>query len=242
VVTRTAARAASRNGRLARDRLRDDLERLCQDAGVSQHALAEASGVPQPYLSRILAGTTHPSLETYARLSSALGADLSAHIYPNSGPAIRDRHSVPILEHLLAVLHPRWQAFTEARVSRPGRGWIDVVLHEERERIVVATEIQSTLNRIEQLVRWSAEKAESLPSWERWPNQPDAPAISRLLIVRWTRTTRDAAREAARQLRIAYPAHPDDALAALTGSVAWPGPALVWARAEEGGIRLLGGR
>jgi transcriptional regulator with XRE-family HTH domain len=242
VVTRTGARAASRSGRLARERLRDDLERLCQDAAVSQRVLAEASGVPQPYLSRILAGTARPSLETYARLSAALGADLSAHIYPNTGPAIRDRLSVPILEHLLAVLHPRWRPSTEVRVTRPGRGWIDVVLHEERERIVVATEIQSTLNRIEQLVRWSAEKADSLPSWDRWPDLPDRPTISRLLIVRWTRSTRDVAREAARQLRVAYPAHPADALAALTGSTAWPGPALLWARANAGEITLLGDR
>jgi len=218
------------------------MERLCEDAGLSQRALAAASGVPQSYLSNILAGRARPSLETYAQIAAALGADLSTRLYPNTGPAIRDRHSVPILEQLLASLHPRWRPCTEVRVTRPVRGWIDAVLEEERERVVVATEIQSTLHRIEQLIRWSSEKADSLPSWDRWPAEPIAPAISRLLIVRWTRSTRDAAREAARQLRIAYPAHPDDALAALAGLEPWPGPALIWARAIGGEIRFVGGR
>jgi len=46
----------------------------------------------------------------------------------------------------------------------------------------------------------------------------------------------------ARQLRVAYPAHPDDAIAALTGTVPWPGPALVWAAIDRGQARLVSGR
>jgi len=242
VASRTNIRAASRSSRLIREKIREDLERLCRDAAVSQHVLADASGVPQPYVSRILAGTARRSLETYALLGTALGADLVARPYPNTRPAIRDRLSVPILEHLLAVLHPRWHAFTEVRVTRPGRGWIDAVLHEDREAIAIATEIDSTLKRIEQLVRWATEKADSLPSWEGWPGGERAPKVSRPLIVRWSRSTRAAAREAARQLRLADPAHPDDALAALTGSAPWPGAALVWARPADPGIRFVSGR
>lgn len=235
-------RAAVRTARTTRARLAEDLDRLCDDAGMSHAALARGSGVSASFLARILAGTAYPSIETYARLAAALGADLSSRLYPNTGPHLRDRLSVPILETLLESLHPRWHAFTEVRVRRPGRGWIDVVLHEDREGVVVAGEVQSTLNRIEQLIRWSGEKAASLPSWERWPHLSSPPAISRLLIVRWTRATRDAGRAAQRQLRLAYPAHPDDAIAALTGTTAWPGPAVVWARAEGGGVRLVGSR
>ena len=51
---------------------------------------------------------------------------------------------------------------------------------------------------------------------------PDAPAVSRLLIVRRTRTSRRIAAEFAQQLRAAYPAHPDDALEALTASARGP--------------------
>jgi transcriptional regulator with XRE-family HTH domain len=242
MATPKATIAATRSGRQVRERLRQDLENLCRDGGVSQRALAAASGVPQSYVSEILAGAALPSLETYARLAAALGADLNAHVYPNTGPAIRDRLSVPILESVLGHLHARWQPFTEVRVTRPGRGWIDLVLHEARESIFVATEIQSRLNRIEQLIRWSAEKAESLPSWNGWPASSADPRLSTLLIVRWTRSTREAARAAARQLRLAYPAHPDDALAALSGTAPWPGSALIWARADGAGVRLLAGR
>lgn len=52
-------------------------------------------------------------METYARLAAALGADLSARLYPNTGPAIRDRHQAGIPEALLALLHPRWRPHTE---------------------------------------------------------------------------------------------------------------------------------
>jgi transcriptional regulator with XRE-family HTH domain len=238
MLDRTAARAARR----ARAALAEDIERQCADAGLSHAQLARAAGVPASVISRTLAGLTRPSLETYARIAAALGSDLATRLYPTTGPAIHDRHSVPILEAVLRDAHPRWRPLTEVRVRSPGRGWIDLVLHEARERVALASEIQSTLGRIEQLVRWHREKAASLPSSDEWASLGDGPAVSQLLIVRWTRATRDAASAADSQLRLAYPAHPDDALAALTGTVPWPGSALVWARADGGQVRLVGRR
>ena len=226
----------------ARDRLAEDLLRLCEDAGVSQRALARGSGVSQAYVARILSGRATPTIETYARLAIPLGADLSARFYPTTGPTIRDRHQARILEGLLATLDKRWRPFTEVAVRRPGRGWIDCAIHDPRERIIVATEIQSGLRRLEQLIRWSTEKAASLPSWEGWQGFDDAPAVSRLLIVRRTRSTVEVAHDFARQLLVAYPAHPDDALAALTGDRTWPGPALVWAHLDAQGVRFVGQR
>lgn len=86
-------------------------------------------------------------------------------------------------------------------------------------------------------------KAASLPSWEGWDRLGEPPAISRLLVVRRTRATRSVAGEFAAQLRLAYPAHPDDAMAALTGrTVRWPGPALIWAEVGASRARLLPGR
>jgi len=222
--------------------LATDLMRLREDAGMTRKALAEGAGVDLSYLCRIEDGRERPSLETYVRVAATLGLDLSAHLYPNTGPAIRDRHQAPVLEALLGLLHPRWQPFAEVAVRRPGRGWIDVVLHDRPGRLVVATEIQSELRRLEQIVRWSAEKASSLPSWEGWTHLGEEPEISRLMIVRRTRTTRATAVEFERQLRAAYPAHPDDALAALRGGSPWPGPALVWAVFERGGVRLAAAR
>ena len=191
---------------------------------------------------RILHGAAHPSLVTYPGSRRRWALDLSTRLYPNTGPAIRDRHQARMLEVLLEACHPRWARYPEVAVRRPVRGWIDLVLHDPRERVLIASELQSELRRLEQLVRWHAAKADALPSWEGFTQLGDAPAISRLLIVRRTRATRAVAAEFQRQLRVAYPAHPDDALAALTGTAPWPGPALIWMAVESRGARFVGGR
>ena len=219
----------------------EDLERALADAGISARALARSSGVDPGFLARILAGAARPSLDTYARLCVPLGLDLATRFYPTTGPLIRDRHQARMLEALLDSLHPRWRSFTEVAVRRPSRGWIDAALLDARAALLVASELQSDLNRIEQLIRWSAEKAASLPSWDGWTALGE-PATSRLLVVRRTRASRRVVAETARQLRVAYPAHPDDALAALVDDAPWPGPAMLWARVEARGTLLAGGR
>jgi transcriptional regulator with XRE-family HTH domain len=226
----------------ARRSLAADLARLRADAGLTQTALGAVAGMDRSVISRIESGLLEPTLETYHRLAAALGADLSTRLYPNTGPAIRDRHQAPMLEALLTVLHPRWNPFTEVAVRRPSRGWIDAALHDPREGVLVAGELQSELRRLEQLVRWSAEKAASLPSWDGWVHLGPEPRVSRLLVVRRTRATRAVVAEFERQLRVAYPAHPDDALAALTGTAPWPGSAMIWATIDRGAARLVGGR
>ena len=115
-----------------------------------------------------------------------------------------------------------------------------MVLHEERERQIVAVEIESDIRRIEQQLRWAQMKAESLPSWDGWP--AGGAEISRVLIVRRTRATRQTAVEFTRQLAAAYPAHPEDALAALTGAATWPGAAIIWAQIEPERVRFLTAR
>jgi len=90
------------------------------------------------------------------------------------------------------------------------------------------------------MVRWSHQKVEALPSWDRWTSLGDPPpAISRLLIVRSTAATRSVAREFAALLATEYPAHPADALASLFGETHWPGPALVWARIAPNQVRFV---
>ncbi len=236
--------AAVRRAVVARHRaLAEQLQRLRLDAGISKAALARAARIDAAYLGRIEDGTENPTFETYQRLATALGADLFARIYPNTGPAIRDRWQAPMLEALHTQLASRWRLFTEVAVRDPERGWIDVVLHDLRGRVIVATELQSELRRLEQLIRWHGAKAASLPSWEGWPRLDEEPQISRLLVVRRTRATRAVAAEFAHQLRVAYPAHPDDALAALTtAATAWPGAALLWADVAGSKARLLPGR
>lgn len=233
--------AADRRTELLRRVLLEEARRLIDDAGISQTSLARTAGVTQSQISRFLAGTANPSLGTINRLAAALGAELSVHLYPNTGPLVRDRDQATMLEAVLRDLHPRWHPFTEVAVRRPSRGWIDLALHDPAAALVVATELQSELRRLEQIVRWSAEKAAGLPSWEGW-TALGSPATSRLLVVRRTRATREVATTFARQLRVAYPAHPDDALAAISRAAPWPGPAMLWAEVTGARTRLIGRR
>lgn len=233
-----AARAAERAAARARSKLAEDIERLCADAGITLRTLASASGVSHGYLSKIVAGKANASLETYAKLAIPLGADLATRLYPNTGPTIRDRHQARIVEALFHEVHPRWRRSTEIGVRHPSRGWIDLVLHEPREAVLIATEIESDVRRIEQQVRWAKMKADSLPSWEGWPRDGEAPRVSQLLIIRRTRATRQTALEFAAQLAVAYPAHPEDAIGALTGTAPWPGAALIWAEISLERVRF----
>jgi transcriptional regulator with XRE-family HTH domain len=219
-----------------------DVVRLRSDAGISRAALARASGVDLSFLGEIEAGTASPSIQTCTRLAVGLGADLPLRLYPSTGPTIRDRHQAAIAQITIKDLHPRWQTFAEIAVRRPSRGWIDLGLHDGRAGVFVACEIQSELRRLEQLFRWADAKATALPSWDGWAGLGHAPEISRLLIVRETRTTRATAEEFRHLLRTAYPADGRDALEALRATDAWPGPALVWAarhRSAGGRYRLV---
>lgn len=235
---RERAQARRIADRVART-LSEDGRRLREDAGLTRAALAAAAGLDRAFLGRVEDGEVRPSLETYARLARALGADLAAHLYPNTGPAIRDRHQARIVEALVSSLAPQWQPHLEVATRKPARGWIDLVLHHAAARLLVATEVQSSLARIEQLIRWSGEKAASLPSWDAYDGLGQIGGISRLLIVRSTRATRTIGREFVHQLEAAYPGHPADALAALRNGRAWPGPTLVWVDVRADGIRFI---
>jgi len=219
--------------------LGEEIRRFREDAAVTRRQLAQAAGIDQGYLRRIEDGAARASIDGYSKLATALGADLGARLYPNTGPSIRDRHQARIVEALLGQLHRRWKAYPEVAVRHPSRGWIDLVLHSDRDGVVVAAEIQSDLRRLEQLLRWFPEKVEALPSWEGWARLGSSTETSQLLVVRSTKATRTIGREFERQLRATYPAHPADAVAALRGTAAWPGPALVWAEIEPGRVRFI---
>src|SRR5205814_6300947 len=104
-------------------------------------------------MGRVEADLVRPTPETTARLPAGLGADLVSRLYPNTGPTIRDRHQARVLEWLLGQLHPCWRPYPEVAVRHPARGWIDVALHDPVAGCLIATEIQSELSRLEQMVR-----------------------------------------------------------------------------------------
>jgi hypothetical protein len=100
-------------------------------------------------------------------------------------------------EALLEVLHPSWHKLIEVGVRRPARGFIDVVLGRAAGP-VITTELHSELRRLEQQIRWAQDKAVSLPSADAWTflTQGSGNAeVSRLLVLRSTRTARDLARD-----------------------------------------------
>lgn len=233
---------ARRAADLAHRRLGEDVRHLREDAGLSRRALAIEAGVDPAYLQRIEDGRASASLGVYAQLAVALGADLASHLYPNTGPPIRDRHQARILEAVVRRLHPRWTAYTEVPVRKPARGWIDLVVHDARAGCLVAIEIESALPRIEQQVRWAAEKEASLPSWDGISRLGPVTTTSRALFLRSTQATRAIAAEFAGQLGLAYPAHPEDGITALFEDAAWPGPCLIRVEVAHDGVRFLQGR
>jgi len=235
---RTQAAAARRADAITRG-LAVELRQLREDCGMSQRGLSALAGVPQSVISRVESALEVPSIETYARLATGLGGDLSIRIYPRTGPTIRDRHQARIGEALVKLSAPRWRSFPEVGVHHPVRGWIDFVLRDTQTPVVVATEIESLLRRIEQLLRWSAAKADALPSSTGYPfGAPSDPTIHRLLVIRDTKANQSIAALVEATMKAAYPADPWVAIAALRGDTPWPGSAMVWAREVSSGYVL----
>jgi transcriptional regulator with XRE-family HTH domain len=223
-----------------RRRIGSELRHLRQDAGLTQTALADAAGIDQSYLAQIELGRREPSLTVLEAAAIALGADLGVRLYPTTGPAIHDRTQSAIVEAVLRAAHPSWRRATEVPVYRPVRGVIDVVLHHPERNDFVASEIESRIDRLEQEIRWAAQKCDALPSSDVWRFASDEPppCVSRLLVLRVTRATRELAVAFGEVLAVAYPARAGDAYDALCGGTPWPGAAVLWADVDAGRARL----
>ncbi len=200
------------------------------EATLSLGGLAMVVGIHKSYLARIEAGQARPSLDVLTAIGVALGADLNIRYFPGAGPRLHDRFQAAMTETLLRSLDPRWRASVEVPVTHPSRGVIDVVLTDQSTRVAVACEVYSELRRLEQQVRWSAEKADGLAR-QIAVEAPDSPSrtVSRLLVLRSTVATREIARTFEATLVTAYPARAHDVFIALTsGHASWPGPGIVW--------------
>lgn len=236
---------AQRRHRELRRAIGADLRALREDSGVTLSSAALAAGIDRTHLHRIELGERGASLEVLSAISTALGARLSMRAYPDTGPRIRDRHQAAMLDALLAILDPRWRRILEVPVHRPARGYIDAVLADLTSDvpIVVATEVQSDLRRLEQQIRWAADKAESLPSASAWsflaPPDLGDPLVSRLLVLRSTARTRSLVDQFPHLLEAAYPAMTRDVHSALASTAPWAGAGILWARVEGGQATIL---
>ena len=215
-----------------------ELVQLRNDAGAAQATVARIAGVDRSHLTRIEAGTTGASLEALIALATALGAEVSIRFFPGTGPRLTDHLQAPMVEGLVRILDPGWRAHPEVPVFRPARGVIDVVLERPAERLLVAVEVHSQIRRLEQLLRRSAEKADSLDSSTLVGPGPPWQCSS-MLLVRSTAATREVARRYEATLFAAYPAPAEQLFAALRGDRPWPGAGILWARVERGTVELL---
>lgn len=233
--------AALREQRDLRRAVGLDIRRAREDAGLSQARLATEAGISQGYLSRIEAGEREASTAILAAIARVLGGRLRIRIEPGSGPAIRDHIQAAMLQALLPLVHVRWARFLEVPVHRPVRGMIDLVLADQPANLLVATELQSQIRRLEQQLRWAMEKAEALRNVpDLAPQGAGEPAtISRLLVLRSTAATRALEATYGHVLAAAYPADTCDVVAALTGEAAWPGAGILWMTVEGGRAHLI---
>jgi transcriptional regulator with XRE-family HTH domain len=234
---------AERRATEVRRALGNEIATIRRDAGISGTRLAAAARISRSHLWGVEAGRREATTEILVRVADALGANLSIRVHPGTGPRIRDHIQAAIAEALLRDLAPRWKRFPEVPVYRPVRGVIDVVLQDPVARLVVAGEIQSELRRLEQVVRWSHQKRDALPSASFWTfaGTVDEPTTSGLLVLRSSRANRQAVDDHAAQLGSAFPARTRDAVASLTGTVPWPGSAIVWATVVNGRAEILEG-
>ena len=230
-ITRTeVARESARRIRRLGLQNGEEIRRLRIEAGLSLAGVADVVGIHKSHLGRIENSRVHASLEVLTAIAVALGADLHVRYYAGTGPRLHDRFQARMTEVLLRSLDPRWGVDLEVPVTRPARGVIDLVLTDRVDSTTVAGEVYSDLRRLEQQIRWSAEKADGLTARleERDAFGP-RPVVSRLLVLRSSATTREIARRYESTLRAAYPARTHDvALALTTPSTPWPGPGIVW--------------
>jgi transcriptional regulator with XRE-family HTH domain len=241
ITPRKASRTAT--GRACRDIrgvIGTEIRRMRVDAGLSQRRLAAMAGIDHASLSLIERSLREPSLAVLVAIATALGGSLSVRFYPGTGPRLTDPIQARITEAFVRILDPRWTRMVEVPVHRPARGVIDIVAHDQAAGIVVATEVQSELRRLEQQLRWSHEKAGSLPSADFWRFTEGAPRVDQLLVLRSTRTNRQLAERFSQTLAVAFPADPVAAYRALsTPDATWPGSALLWANVEGDSTTIL---
>jgi transcriptional regulator with XRE-family HTH domain len=242
-LTRTDVhRETARRMRRFRVQSGEDVRRMREEAGVSLAELADLVDVHKSHIARIETAQVQPSMKVLTAIGVALGADLSVRYYPGSGPRIHDRFQAPMVETLLRELDARWSVDLEVRILRPSRGVIDLVLTDAAARATVAGEVYSELRRVEQQIRWSAEKADGL-GMRRQDEDPSssAPDVSRLLILRSTEATREIARTFEKTLATAYPARTRDIVLALTTPTApWPGAGIAWMTLHGATAALMG--
>jgi transcriptional regulator with XRE-family HTH domain len=90
-----------------------EIRRLREDVGLTQRQLALRAGLDHGFLARVETGERCPSFATLTAISMALGGDVRVHLYPGTGPVIRDGVHAAMATALLDIIDPRWHRFVE---------------------------------------------------------------------------------------------------------------------------------
>ena len=173
------------------------------------------------------------SLDVLVAIAAHLGADLSVRLFPTAGERLRDRLQAPMVEAVVRRLRDPWRATAEVPVL-DARGVIDLVLRNQADRTSVACEAHSQLRSVDLVLRRLHEKTLALARLEGGDV-----AASSLLILRSTEATRRIVRLHRMTFASTLPGRSEQAVAALEGRAAWPGPTLLWVRLEGGRADLL---
>ena len=237
----TLERSIRERHRAVRRSIGEEIKRARMEAGLSIRELGAAIDIDPGHLSRAEAGARDVSVRTLVAAAAACGHDASVRCFPSSGPRVRDRHQVRMIEALLRDAHPRWESRLEVPVYRPVRGVIDLVLRDRETDDLVAGEGHSALSAVDAQIRWAREKADALPSATGWPwSAARGPRVMRLLLLRDSSAMRDLVRTLPQTFSSAFPVAYDDVIDALVhGGRSWPGDALVWVRIEGARTHLL---
>lgn len=126
-----------RRAQVLRERIGSELHSLRLDVGFTQAQLARRAEVAQSVVCDIEAGRSKCSIETYARLTVALGYDLGTlRVFPGNGISLRDSGQLGIAEVIVAAANPVWRPNLEVPVGEPpDRRAADVVLLSPTEAL-----------------------------------------------------------------------------------------------------------
>jgi transcriptional regulator with XRE-family HTH domain len=185
-------------GRRRGDELTRSIGRELRDArigcGLSQQAVARATGVPRATISRIETGhAPNVAVRRIAVLGAAVGLDLFVSLYPG-GRHIRDVGQVRLLARLRSRLGPDWVWRFEVPLPRSGdqRAWDAEGCHRRTGyRLVV--EAETRIHDLQALLRRVALK--------RRDGAPDR----LLLLVADTRSNRQLLAPAMEVVRSSFP-------------------------------------
>lgn len=214
------------------------------DRNLSIREVSRAAGLHHSHLPRVESGDRALSHDALVAIATVLGFDVSLRLFQSASMRLRDHAQVLLVEAVLAALAARWLALLEVPVWRPTRGVIDLVLRERSGATLVAGEAHSLLHAVEAQLRHAHEKTDGLPSARGypWSGLPEAPQASRLLVLRSCTAMHRLVASSPALFSAAYPGNTEQAVAALKDNqTPWPGPSIVWVRANGTSSTLLTG-